>query len=69
MRKYPNSSKDKDGRLLAAAAVGVTPNVLERAEALLAKKTDVLVIDTAHGHSRGYWIRSVRFEMLFPMQN
>ena len=41
MRKYPNSSKDKDGRLLAAAAVGVTPNVLERAEALLAKKTDV----------------------------
>lgn len=36
MRKYPNSSKDKDGRLLAAAAVGVTPNVLERAEALLA---------------------------------
>ena len=52
MRKYPNSSKDKDGRLLAAAAVGVTPNVLERAEALLAKKTDVLVIDTAHGHSK-----------------
>lgn len=44
MRKYPNSSKDKDGRLLAAAAVGVTPNVLERAEALLAKKTDVPVI-------------------------
>jgi len=62
MRKYPNSSKDKDGRLLAAAAVGVTPNVLERAEALLAKKTDVLVIDTAHGHSRGVLdtIRKIR---------
>lgn len=62
MRKYPNSSKDKDGRLLAAAAVGVTPNVLERAEALLAKKTDVLVIDTAHGHSQGVLdtIRKIR---------
>ena len=62
MRKYPNSSKDKDGRLLAAAAVGVTPNVLERAEALLAKKTDVRVIDTAHGHGQGVLgtIRKIR---------
>lgn len=53
MRKYPNSAKDSNGRLLVAAAIGVTPNVVERAEALLAAKVDVLVIDTAHGHSEG----------------
>lgn len=53
MRKYPNSAKDSNGRLLVAAAIGVTPNVVERAEALLAAKADVLVIDTAHGHSEG----------------
>ena len=53
MRKYPNSAKDSDGRLLVAAAIGVTPDVVERAEALLAAKADVLVIDTAHGHSEG----------------
>lgn len=53
MRKYPNSAKDSNGRLLVAAAIGVTPNVVERAEALIAAKADVLVIDTAHGHSEG----------------
>lgn len=53
MRKYPNSAKDGDGRLLAAAAIGVTHDVLDRVEALLAAKTDVFVIDTAHGHSEG----------------
>ncbi len=62
MRKYPNSAKDANGRLLVAAAIGVTPNVLERAEALLAAKADVLVIDTAHGHSEGVLktIRKIR---------
>lgn len=53
MRKYPNSAKDSNGRLLVAAAIGVTANVEERTEALLAAKVDVLVIDTAHGHSEG----------------
>lgn len=53
MKKYPNAVKDEDGRLLAAAAIGVTPDVEERVEALLAAKADVLVIDTAHGHSEG----------------
>ena len=53
MRKYPNSAKDGDGRLLAAAAIGVTHDVLDRVDALLAAKTDVFVIDTAHGHSEG----------------
>ena len=53
MKKYPNAVKDEDGRLLAAAAIGVTPDVEERVEALLAAKADVIVIDTAHGHSEG----------------
>ena len=53
MRKYPNSAKDGDGRLLAAAAIGVTSDVCDRVEALLAAKVDVFVIDTAHGHSEG----------------
>lgn len=53
MRKYPNSAKDSDGRLLAAAAIGVTADVCDRVEALLAAKVDVFVIDTAHGHSEG----------------
>lgn len=52
-RKYPNSAKDERGRLLAAAAVGVGKDTLERAEALVDAGVDVLVVDTAHGHSRG----------------
>ena len=53
MRKYPNSNKDSDGRLKVAAAIGVTSDVEDRVEALLDAKADVLVIDTAHGHSEG----------------
>ena len=49
---YPNASKDAQGRLLVGAAVGVAPGNLERAEALQAAGADVLVVDTAHGHSR-----------------
>ena len=51
--KYPNSARDKKGRLLCAAAIGVTSNVLERAEALVNAGVDVLVLDSAHGHSEG----------------
>ena len=51
--KYPNSAKDSDGRLLAAAAVGVTHDMIDRIDALVAAKVDVVVIDTAHGHSIG----------------
>ena len=51
--KYPNSAKDANGRLLCGAAVGVTNDVFERIEALLAAKVDVINIDTAHGHSLG----------------
>lgn len=49
--KYPNSAKDDFGRLLCGAAIGITTDVLERAEALLAVGADVLVLDSAHGHS------------------
>lgn len=49
--KYPLSAKDSQGRLLCAAAVGVTTNILERVEALVKAKVDAIVIDTAHGHS------------------
>jgi len=49
--KYPNSAKDSDGRLLAGAAIGITDDVLERVEALVNAQVDVLVLDSAHGHS------------------
>lgn len=52
-RQYPNSAKDERGRLRVGAAVGVTPDTLERAGALNKAGADVIVIDTAHGHSRG----------------
>lgn len=51
--KYPNSAKDAKGRLLVAAAVGVGSDMMERVDAIVASKVDVIVIDTAHGHSRG----------------
>ena len=51
--QFPNATKDEQGRLRVAAAVGVGPEALERAEALIAADVDVLVIDTAHGHQRG----------------
>ncbi len=49
--KYPLSAKDDQGRLLCAAAVGITNNILERVDALVNAKVDAIVIDTAHGHS------------------
>ncbi len=49
--KYPLSAKDGQGRLLCAAAVGITNNIMERVNALINAKVDAIVIDTAHGHS------------------
>ncbi len=49
--KYPLSAKDEQGRLLCGAAIGITANVLERVEALRDAKVDVVVLDSAHGHS------------------
>ena len=49
--KYPISAKDSNGRLLCGAALGITANVLERVEALVKAHVDVVVLDSAHGHS------------------
>ena len=57
--KYPNACKDELGRLRVGAAVGVTKDTLERVEALVNAKADVIVIDTAHGHSEGV-LKSVK---------
>lgn len=51
--QYPNAAKDAQGRLVVGAAVGVSRDTMERAEALVAAGVDVLVVDTAHGHSKG----------------
>ena len=49
--QYPNSAKDKNGRLLAGAAIGDSPDVLDRVAALVAAKVDIVVLDSAHGHN------------------
>jgi len=52
-REFPHATKDEQGRLRVGAAVGVGPDALERADALAEAGADVLVVDTAHGHSQG----------------
>jgi len=52
-RQFPNAAKDVHGRLQVAAAVGATPDSLDRAKALVDAGVDVLVVDSAHGHSEG----------------
>lgn len=64
--KYPNSAKDANGRLLCAAAVGVTRDTLERVQALVAAKVDAITLDTAHGHSRGVLEMVTRVKAHFP---
>lgn len=49
--QYPNSARDERGRLLCGAAIGVTADILDRAKALIDAQVDVLVLDSAHGHS------------------
>ncbi|MEW5553424.1 IMP dehydrogenase [Peribacillus frigoritolerans] len=51
--EFPNSAKDKQGRLLAGAAVGVTKDTMKRVEMLVKSHVDAIVLDTAHGHSEG----------------
>ncbi|MCA1554150.1 MAG: IMP dehydrogenase, partial [Chloroflexi bacterium] len=58
-RDYPNAAKDKRGRLLVGAAVGVGAELEARVEALVAQGVDVIVVDTAHGHSAGV-VRAVQ---------
>ncbi|HBB64015.1 MAG TPA: IMP dehydrogenase, partial [Ruminococcus sp.] len=49
--QYPNSARDKKGRLLCGATIGMTNDILERVAALVEAQVDVLVLDSAHGHS------------------
>ncbi len=65
-RKYPNSAKDANGRLLCGAAIGIAKDTLERVKALVKAKVDVVCIDTAHGHSAGvlHMVETVR--SLYP---
>ena len=51
--RYPNSARDKSGRLLCGAAIGATQDVLERVAALLEAQVDLVVLDSAHGHNSG----------------
>lgn len=64
--RYPYSAKDPGGRLLVGAAVGVTEDMLERTEALVSSKVDVIVIDTAHGHSKGVIEAVGKIKSRFP---
>ncbi|NMP24699.1 IMP dehydrogenase [Sulfobacillus harzensis] len=65
-RKFPNAAKDQNGRLLAAAAVSVGEGTMERAEALVQARVDVIVVDTAHGHSQGVLDTVRRIKEAFP---
>ncbi|MGI9953227.1 IMP dehydrogenase [Moorellaceae bacterium AZ2] len=65
-RKYPNSAKDKRGRLLVAAAVGVGKDTMERVEALVAAGVDVVVVDTAHGHSENVLRTVAQIKQRYP---
>ena len=64
---YPNASLDKYGRLLAAAAVGVSNNTLKRVSALVEVNTDVIFIDTAHAHSKSVILKLKSIKKRFPM--
>ena len=64
--KYPNSARDARGRLLCAAAIGATADVLDRASALVEAQVDVLVLDSAHGHSTGILKAVEKVKTAFP---
>jgi IMP dehydrogenase len=64
--QHPHASKDHLGRLLVAGAIGVMGDYLERAEALVQAKADVLVIDTAHGHSQRVLLACKKIKSTFP---
>lgn len=64
--KYPNAAKDSNGRLLVGAALGVTNDVLDRAQALADAKVDAFVLDSAHGHSMNIINAAARVKEKFP---
>ena len=64
--QYPNSARDKNGRLLVGAAVGTSANTMERIAALVEAKVDVVAIDTAHGHSHMVLKKVEEIKSRFP---
>ncbi|QZY54211.1 IMP dehydrogenase [Crassaminicella profunda] len=64
--QYPNSAKDLRGRLLVGAAIGITGDMMERAQALIKAGVDVIVVDTAHGHSQGVLEAVKKIKEAFP---
>jgi len=66
IKKYPNACKDSLGRLRVGAAVGPTPDVDARIDALMKAGVDVIVVDTAHGHSQGVLESIARIKSTFP---
>ncbi len=64
--KYPSSAKDEQGRLLCGAALGVTSTMMERAKALVDANVDALVLDSAHGHSKGILDCVTQLKDAFP---
>jgi len=64
--KYPNAAKDEHGRLRVGAAIGAGNDFMERAQELVAKKVDVLAIDTAHGHSERVMQVAAAVKRAFP---
>ncbi|HMQ47410.1 MAG TPA: IMP dehydrogenase [Saprospiraceae bacterium] len=66
VQNYPNSCKDPLGRLVVGAAVGVTADTMDRVEALIKVDVDVVVVDTAHGHSRGVLETVRQIKNTFP---
>lgn len=68
-KQFPNAAKDTEGRLLVAAATGVSKDGIKRSESLIEAGADVITIDTAHGHSKGV-IETVRYlKKTYPKQN
>lgn len=64
--KYPNTARDKEGRLLCAAAIGVTNDMLDRAGALVNSQVDALILDSAHGHSKNILKAIDKVKNAFP---
>ncbi len=64
--QYPNSAKDVNGRLLAGAAIGDSPDVLDRVAALVASKVDIVVLDSAHGHNSRIIAAVSKVKKAFP---
>lgn len=67
--EYPNSAKDDQGRLIVGAAVGVTGDAMKRIEQLVDAHVDVIVIDTAHGHSKGVLEQVKKVRETYPDLN